>query len=362
MLANRELREYEPSSTQLTKTRVNIPLRNHDIHLTLEVPDYGVVPLQFPTLSSSQVLEAHTEFKKFLEPKVTKDDNFYNKCAAEVNVINLFFPNVESPSIRICFTAWLVFVISMDDILEKMPPLDGEIALLDSIQIIRSLPVQERNRVSIDTRIQSLTRALHGHCTQWLSQGSAKSFFEAACEVFQAHINEIRFLQGRIPKDLSTYMGIRVHTIALDPFFDIIKSEFLPEDIRSDSIWDELQTEVCRAAGLQNDLVGLERDLENGEPLNAVVVLMASNGGSLQGPGEALFARYVGQMSAEHNRSTARAIDLVTRINEKANTARSKQVVETAQHILLLCETHLKWCTTAKRYHMKAEETGIGSV
>ncbi|KAJ8119670.1 hypothetical protein ONZ43_g3431 [Nemania bipapillata] len=322
MLASQELREYERSSSELRMRHVDIKLRNRDISLILDVPDYGVIPRHDPTLSTSQLLQIHTEFKKLLQPDLAKDDAFYKRCAAEVNVINLFFPDIKSETIRICFTAWLVFVIAMDDILETLPPLDGQTALLDSIRILLSLPEEKRD----------------------------------ACRVLQGHINEIRFLQGQIPNDLPTYLGIRTRTIALNPFFEIIKAEFLPENNRLDAIWDKLETEVCRAAGLQNDLIGLERDLENGEPLNAVIVLMTSNGTALEEQDDELFAQYIEQASAEHNRSTAQAMELVSQMNYEIGATRSKEMVEVSRHIILMCETHLKWCTTAKRYSMKTDE------
>ncbi|KAJ8130739.1 hypothetical protein O1611_g2891 [Lasiodiplodia mahajangana] len=356
MLASQELREYERSSSKLRPRRVDIKLRNHDIHLILDVPDYGVITRQVPTLSSLQVLQVHTEFKKKLQPNLAQDEAFYKRCAAEVNVINLFFPDIEAKAIRICFVAWLVFAIAMDDILETLPPRDCEAALMDSIQIVLSLPEPKRDEAVMDTRIQGLTRVLYRHYTQWLSQETARAFSEAVCKVFRAHINEVRFLQGQIPNDLPTYMRIRERTIALNPFFEVIKSEFLSEDNRLDAIWDELETEVCRAAGLQNDLIGLERDLENGEPLNAVIVLMASNSSPVQEQGEELFARYIEQVTADHNQSTARAMELVAQINRGIDVSRAKEVAQIARHIIMMCETHLKWCTTAKRYSMKSDE------
>ncbi|KAI1159748.1 hypothetical protein F5B18DRAFT_635505 [Nemania serpens] len=151
-------------------------------------------------------------------------------------------------------------------------------------------------------------------------------------------------------------MGIRVHTISLSPFFEIIKSEFLPDEDRLDPIWDQLlEAEVCRATGLQNDLIGLERDLENGEPLNAVLVLMASDRANLPEQGEALFARHIEQVAAEHNRSTAQAMNLICHLDQQIGATHGNEIVETAQHIFLMCETHLKWCTKAKRYSMKTE-------
>ncbi|KAI0406543.1 hypothetical protein F4802DRAFT_613414 [Xylaria palmicola] len=243
LLENEELCEYELSSLQLRKRSVDIKLRNHDIDLILEVPDYGVTSHSILTLRSSRVLRAHTAFKKRLEPGLAHDDKLYKRCAAE---------------------------------------------------IILSLLGQRRNRTSKNTRIPHLTHTLYDHCTQWLPHSTAQSFFKAVCEVLKAQIDRLNFLQGHIPNNLATYMGIRVRTIALKPFFDVIKHELLSEDYRFNKIWDELQMNICRAVGLQNDLIGLERDMEDGEPLNAVTVLMTSHNDSLQTPGkEEHFARYI---------------------------------------------------------------------
>ncbi|KAI1173799.1 isoprenoid synthase domain-containing protein [Nemania sp. FL0916] len=352
MLTVEELREYRCSNMLLQWNHIDVLLKSHDVNLMLDVPDCGIAACYPPALASLAVLRAHTEYKKLLLPDVVEDDAFYKRCAAEVNVINLFFPAIKSEPIRICFTAWLAFVITMDDILEILAPLDGEMALKDSVQIILSLPMQRQDsRNSIDTRIQDLTRTLHRHCTQWLSPKSALSFFNAVSKVFQAHIHEIRFLQGQIPNDLPRYMEIRECTIALTPFFEIIKTELLPEASRFDTSLGKLEATVCRVAGLQNDLIGLERDIEDGESLNAVLVLMASNNAAQHQEGGELFSQHVRQICDEHNSSARQAVDLYLQIRRE-NVA-TQSVIETARHILLMCETHLKWCTTSKRYGMR---------
>lgn len=89
----------------------------------------------------------------------------------------------------------------------------------------------------------------------------------------------------------------------------MIKSENLPADLELVGVWEKLQREVSGAAGLlQNDLIGLERDLENGEQLNAVLLLMRTNGGKPNEVDETLFGRCIDIVNTEHNKSVAQCV------------------------------------------------------
>lgn len=209
-----------------------------------------------------------------------------------------------------------------------------------------------------DKRVQGLGRALLDHCTRYLSQKSADAFFKAVCDVLEAHIEEIYFLQGRFTDSLAAYMSIRSRTIALNPFFEVIKSEYLSKsDWEYNALWRKLQQEVSRVCGLQNDLIGLVRDLEDGEQLNAVMVLMrgfsAINKHQLDH--EAL-SRCVALVNAEHNRSAARSFEFTAQIHgaaEASDCSTIERFESVARHILMMCETHLRWCSSAKRYRLE---------
>jgi hypothetical protein len=118
--------------------------------------------------------------------------------------VNLFFPDIKSDTLKICFTAWLSFVCVTDDILETLPP-------------------------AKDTRVQDTARLLYSHCTRQLSQPSSHVFFKAVCVVFRAFIGEIWFLEGRILNTFANYISIRRRTICLNPPFDVIKNEYLAQ-------------------------------------------------------------------------------------------------------------------------------------
>jgi hypothetical protein len=202
-----------------------------------------------------------------------------------------------------------------------------------------------------------MARVLCGHCTRYLSEESAAKFFNAIWEVLQAHLDEIDFLQSGSMDSLPTYMNIRRRTIALNPLFEVIKSEYLNSaDMEFKNVWEELQNEVSRAAGLQNDLIGLVRDLEDGEQLNSVMVLMrgfrTSNSDQLE---HDILPSCVALVNAEHNQSIARCFEYMTQLHRAAENAEYSSIrrVETAaRHIIMLCETHLRWCASAKRYRL----------
>lgn len=200
-----------------------------------------------------------------------------------------------------------------------------------------------------------MAQALQTHCSRYLSPRSTNAFFKAIVVVLEAHRDEIDFLEGRLPNGLSTYMTIRSRTIALLPFFEVIKSEYLPQTLQDNPnpVWGNLQHAVCCAAGLQNDLIGLARDLDNGERLNAVMVLLPSFGTSSDHLDRDALFKAVAQVSAEHDGNVSQAMVWASRLVGDASGSEAEAVSNVARQILMLCETHLKWCTSSKRYQIQ---------
>lgn len=198
--------------------------------------------------------------------------------------------------------------------------------------------------------------ALRDHCSRNLTPQCAAAFFKAVSGVFEAHIDETRFLRGSLPRDLPTYMSIRCRTISLNPFFEVLKTEYLPSDQISNPVWHKLQHAVSCAAGLQNDLIGLERDIDKGEELNAVIVLMRPHSEHPSEVGEAVFEQQVHLINEEHNANVARALDLAAKANRLAEGIEAIAIAEVVWHITLLASTHLMWCASAKRYQTEVKE------
>lgn len=156
-------------------------------------------------------------------------------------------------------------------------------------------------------------------------------------------------------------MSIRSRTIALAPFFEVIKTEYLEDaEWALNSIWEQLQKEVGCVAGLQNDMIGLVRDLEDGEPLNGVVVLMQGFRSIVKNQlDRSVLSECLALVNAEHNQSVARCFEHMTQLHraaEASGCANVGRIESVARHILMMCETHLRWCSSAKRYRL---ETGV---
>lgn len=201
-----------------------------------------------------------------------------------------------------------------------------------------------------DAQIQRMIHIFKTHCSQHLSASSCIIAFRTVSAVLQAHIDESKFLNAGALNDLPAYMSIRRRTIALTPFFELLKHEYLP-DTADHPAWELLQTQVSTIAGLQNDLVGLERDMENGEGMNAVLVLMRAASESEEAKKPQLLADCVAAGSQLHNEAVERALALFDEL------CQVEKVREVARNILMLSQTHLMWCTSAKRYKMKNEQS-----
>lgn len=102
----------------------------------LNIVSHGVAE-DSPSPSLMKVFLSHAAFKTVLQPDISFDDDFYAKCAAEINAINLFLPDLKSDSIRISFTAWLAFICVFDDTLEKMPTPEKEATLRGCIELLK---------------------------------------------------------------------------------------------------------------------------------------------------------------------------------------------------------------------------------
>ncbi|KAK4149485.1 hypothetical protein C8A00DRAFT_46906 [Chaetomidium leptoderma] len=353
MLLFQGLREYERSSPWPEKSSILIQLK-HNLSLMLDVPNFGVVASTGDEAdakaSLTRVVLAHAAFKAAMRPDLPPDDAFFKTCAAEVNVISLFFPDVKTDTIRIAFAAWLAFACVMDDILESLDDGVRELALGETIEVLKCAPASPPQRVegtaptANDKRVQVLARVLFDHVTRYLPEKSAQAFFEAVRGVLGAHVEEIHFYQGRHADSFPKYMSIRCRTIALNPFFE------------------NLQNEVSRVAGLQNDLIGLVRDLEDGEQLNGVMVLMRGcRGYNKDQLDHDILSRCVAMANAEHNQSASRCFEYMAQLHraaEASGCSEIERVEKVARHIIMMCETHLRWCSSAKRYRLEVGVNG----
>lgn len=205
-----------------------------------------------------------------------------------------------------------------------------------------------------DVDIVRMINALKAHCCQYLTEGSRPNFFRAVRSVLEAHVEERLYVEGACT-DISVYMDIRRRTIAMNPFFEVIKSEYLPAHAASNPTWEQLQTHVSTVAGLQNDLIGLEKDMNSGEILNAVLIGTRSREKEDNCSfSEELLATSVAHVREQHNQAVHSSLESFSQLCHKSSP---HCVQDVARHILTICHTHLLWCTSHRRYKMESVQT-----
>lgn len=170
------------------------------------------------------------------------------------------------------------------------------------------------------------------------------------CGFCEGQRQEFLFRQGKIGTNLETYLRIRPQTMVVMPFFTMIGSlrfserEWYFEEIK------ELERRVCQVVGLQNDLLGLEKDLENGEVMNAVII---SARNKAVGQKTDISHEHIEQICDLHNAWTSSTVEAWEVIQRSTKSELEETILGTG--VLAFADTHLKWCVSSKRYQVKIQ-------
>ncbi|OJJ39647.1 hypothetical protein ASPWEDRAFT_25457 [Aspergillus wentii DTO 134E9] len=345
MAVMQNLPEYERLHQEPVTRSCAIPLKMRDLSLQLQLPHYDIV--NGPPSRCVYVISAHLAFKTSIQPEKAKDTNrILESCKAEVGAVNLFFPDIKSESVRICMAAWLAANCAVDDELEEMHPADGVRVLEESIAMLQA----DRSNQYPAGAVPFVLFTFRDYCSEnlGLSGTAFHNLTNDICRMCQGHRDELLFRQEKLPNNLETYLHIRGRTMGIDPFFTLICSPYPGVDPEFVSRVQQLQSMVGLVVGLQNDLIGLEKDCRNGEMMNAVLVSLREQAG-----GDEIFPEVVGEICRIHNASLCTAMEIYQRLKVEVSGKRYEEVLPTTA--LAFAETHLKWCASAKRYQATLE-------
>ncbi|OQE17815.1 hypothetical protein PENFLA_c023G05479 [Penicillium flavigenum] len=286
MLLRHGLCEYQKRKSHPELRTFYVKSKRKDVTLNMDIPHHDLISIPVKgdtddkTVNCKAALKSmasrHVDFRLAAAPSwmdMTKED-ILAQAIGEVETFSLFFPEVRAEHVRVCMAAWLGVICTVDDLLERMTPSEAEAAIEISVVALQGKEsVEEKSGgISLAGEVYSLMSTFRKHCCRYLSEAAAKGFFYEIDKVFNGFVEEIGFRQGHTIRDLERYMEIRTRTIGVAPFFALIRSELPPSDYPDDFV--AVQKAMNMAVGLQNDLIGLEKDLENGELLNAVLVAM----------------------------------------------------------------------------------------
>ncbi|KXG52215.1 Terpenoid synthase [Penicillium griseofulvum] len=326
-----------------------IALGIRDVCLKLRIPHYNIVAMN--SAPPSAVIYSHANFKASIQPEKAGDTkDFYERCFAEAAAINLFFPDVRSERIRICMTAWLAANCAADDILETMPPAAATLALKEAILKLRG----KKTEVSPINKVASILCFFLEYCIQQLdlSESIARELSDDICDMCQGLLDELLFRRGLLSNNLKTYLQFRGKTMGIHPFFTLIRTLHKPIDAEYLSGLRDLQKRVSLVLGLQNDLVGLEKDRRNGETMNAVLVSLKEQAGTDVDHMNMILPKTIQDVCEIHNLCLSAAVE----VHEGLQLSRGHSeegILETT--VLAFADTHLKWCASSKRYQAKVQ-------
>ncbi|KAE8353434.1 isoprenoid synthase domain-containing protein [Aspergillus coremiiformis] len=361
VLRDEGLCEYSRERTNPSMQVTNISLKSYDILLQLYAADYGVakVPLEGRLRKSLEnrtdnilkVLDSHVQFRNSA-PFETKDqESIMEQYLVEVGAISLFFPDLRANDIRICMAAWIGLMYSIDDLVENMQPDEANIAVRHSIMALQ----EEGCVVSSPGNIASVVKyiaAFKQHCAKYLSSQASRDFFDSVCTALEGMLEEVQFRHGDLPQDLATYMRIRARTVGVSPLFSLVRSTLKVQSPWSSELMD-MERDICASTGLQNDLLGLEKDIRTKERMNAVLLGTAQTLKEDQSVDRDALQMAADHISAQHNLLMKRAEQTRDTLQEKALTRPElASEAKLADVLLLFAERHLTFSASAKRYEL----------
>lgn len=266
--------------------------------------------------------------------------------------------------------AWLSLLCTVDDLVERKAPqtvrqvlresvsilkdggerLDSEPALLATCLRDKGLCWHTEDfldRAQLTSKIRQVSQTFYSHVRPLLSESTYSSFSEAICNVWTGLVLEADLRQDTVPT-VDTYMDMRSRTIGLAPFFALLADCTLSEHHSKSDALAALEHSVSIIVGLQNDLLGLEKDLDMGEVMNFVVVV---SGGQIQG-GTKTAKMEAGQSAikkaiAAHNSFVEIAIQ---QWNLLRNSSTHHAELSPGNELIAFIERHLVWSNTTERY------------
>ncbi|KAL6168774.1 hypothetical protein ACJQWK_05146 [Exserohilum turcicum] len=218
-------------------------------------------------------------------------------------------------------------------------------------------------------------------CQAVISPETLPKVFAEVINVVEALRDESAYRESNVLPSIEAYLRLRVRTIGLSPFFAILADTLVgieahqakefktgnndeEKDLHDDGMtsstgssnpgfWTSpLHKRLCDCikitVGLQNDIVGLAKDMEKGERMNLAVLLVEQQNESTQ----SLEAIQAALSTAVFMHNTE--MQNVIRHWADIKTADYSPAVQVYAHSLMaFTRTHLTWATQTDRYHLK---------
>ena len=250
-----------------------VDLKNHIPHNTRDLADIKIL---------------HSQFRcEAARDRFNVDGNGL-EAEEEVMLIQKTFPAVVQANVQCAMAAWLFILCFVDDLIDRLSPDDGVAVARRLAQSMMPITTSSSRRMikqdalavhfndtfkadkSVSERLDHAVLCFRKHSKIWLPDVVYDRFCTDVGEVFSAMVADIQF-KDRKDRDLLEYLTIRTTSIGTSPFFCLLRFSVgytrypTPQLVLLESC-------VSSISALQNDIIGLERDIATHEWMNYAVI------------------------------------------------------------------------------------------
>lgn len=253
----------------------------------LVLPRLRLPPRQLKSENETDTLiEKYTDFLRTRKGLNWTEAQVAQAVVTDINSVTRVAPSVQDHvESRLIMVAWFRTLFEVDDLVEEAPE-EARVELCNQCSLLfRGETVDVPSAIahgSVFHRAEMLCQAFITLCRDLLNSTQERALFHSIAAVWQAMSDSQTFKQGR-DFDQTLYLEMRSLTVGVQPFllmlsFDLPWRSANADGVASDSAMlqmQELTAMICRIVGLQNDIIGWERDQETAENCNLVLLRSA---------------------------------------------------------------------------------------
>ncbi|KAJ5740697.1 hypothetical protein N7493_000569 [Penicillium malachiteum] len=379
--------EYAGRSPRLVKTtirKVNWRTLGRSFELPILVlPD---VLLGKTAAPFTNYYARHLAWKRQALPWIS-DEKIQRLARDDLKVMQLGFPALDDEASALGLAACLTIVCYVDSIIEEMEPELAEqciewcLAILEGADLDEQIGEQylstdqvqstfltniflAKNPGSPLEQAATICFAFYRHIIDIFRPITAEAVLFDMRDMIAGQLPELHFKQGKLKiNSYHDYLSIRNRSFGLLPLLTIAEHYHLAKDGLAATSPDIalLKTQISIMCIGQNDVGGLEKDIELSNTSNSILVLAMLAGRKIETSDGVLESEDLLRLFEVKNRI------FVNDVIETWGRVQISSKVE-AEHrlsdmLIVLCITHLEWVLTSSRYDIESVLEGdcVGS-
>ncbi|KAJ5064424.1 hypothetical protein J3E74DRAFT_402880 [Bipolaris maydis] len=265
----------------------------HGLLLISQLPTFDTAGLVSNTGTTDLAVLIHRHYRAFQPPvSLPNSDWTWKKATKQVVLLQKAFPAVkDAENSVLAMAAWFHFLCDIDDEVEQMESMERGLLLGRITKALQTASVDPlKLPKSGHAKLLALVGSFIRQCQVVLSPQVLSHVFADIIDCLEGLKEEAAYQEGTaVLSSIEDYLRVRLGTIGLRPFFTILRHTLVAMEAQktistssnndTSSFWtsplhQKLLNSTQRTIGLQNDIVGLSKDIEKGVRMNLAVVLL----------------------------------------------------------------------------------------